>query len=171
MYLPVNKDGVLTIAEGSSNDAFGDISYLYPFDVDLDQAVIKRTYQAFRDRKGNPAGIGFAIAAAAALAAAMENRNAAADLFRLSWQPYWLEPFGMIREVSSQTYGCFLTDYGAILRTAMLGFTGIRIGESDWNKYDVTLPENWSAIEIERIYVRGEPKHVIAKHGSKARIV
>jgi trehalose/maltose hydrolase-like predicted phosphorylase len=171
MYLPVNTDGVLTIAEGSSNDAFGDISYLFPFDVDLDQAVIKRTCQAFRDRKESAVGIGFAVAAASALVAVMGDRKAANELFRLSWQPYWLEPFGMIREVSSQTYGCFLTDYGAILQTAMLGFTGIRVSESDWNKYDVTLPENWKSIEIERIYVRGEQKHVIARHGSKARIV
>jgi hypothetical protein len=161
----------LTIAEGSPNDAFGDISYLFPFDIDLDQAVIKRTWQASRNRKEAAVGIGFAISAASALAAAMGDRKAAAELFRLSWQPYWLEPFGMIREVTSQTYGCFLTDYGAILQTAMLGFTGIRIGESDWNKYDVTLPENWKSIEIERIYVRGEQKHVIAKHGSRAEIV
>ncbi|MGA2985889.1 MAG: hypothetical protein ABSG32_18945 [Terriglobia bacterium] len=171
MYLPVNTDGVLTIAEGSSNDAFGDISYLFPFDVDLSPAVIKRTWQAFRGRKETAAGIGFAIAATSALAAAMDDRKASAELFRLSWEPYWLEPFGMIRELSSHTYGCFLTDYGAILQTAMLGFTGIRIGESDWNKYDATLPQNWKSIEIERIYIRGEQKHVIAKHGSRAQIV
>jgi len=171
MYLPFNAEGALTIAEGSSNVAIGDLSYLFPFDVDLDQAAVESTWRAFRGKKESAVGIGFARAATSALAAAMDDRKGAAELFRLSWEPFWLEPFGMIREASSQTYGCFVTDYGAILQTAMFGFTGIRIGESDWNKYSVTLPENWRSIEIERIYVRGEQKHVIAKHGSKARIV
>jgi len=171
MYLPINGDGVLTIGDGSSKDALGDISCLFPFDVDLDQTVFQRTWRAFYDKKVSAGAIGFVMAATSAAAAAMGDRKAAADLFRLSWQPFWLEPFGMIREISSQTYGCFLTDYGSILQTAMLGFTGIRIGESDWAKYDAVLPENWNSIEIERIYVRGEGKHVIAKHGSRARIV
>jgi trehalose/maltose hydrolase-like predicted phosphorylase len=171
MYLPLNARGALAIAEGSPEVAAADISFLLPFDLDLDPAVLESTWRTFRDKKRSTGGIGFGLAAASALAATMGDRKAAAELFRASWERFWLEPFAMIREASSQTYGCFLTNYGAILQAAMLGFTGIRIGESDWNKYNVTLPENWKSIEIERIYVRGEQKHIIAKHGSKARIL
>jgi hypothetical protein len=52
----------------------------------------------------------------------------------------------------------------------MLGFTGLRVSEREWNKFEATLPENWNSIEIERIYIRGQEKRVSASHGKKARI-
>ena len=53
----------------------------------------------------------------------------------------------------------------------MLGFTGLRVSEGEWNRYEATLPENWKSIEIERIYIRGEKKRVVAQHGKKAQIL
>ncbi len=76
----------------------------------------------------------------------------------------------MMREAAPRTDGCFLTNYGWLLRTAMLGFTGLRVSEGEWNKFEATLPETWNSIEIERIYIRGQEKRVSASHGKKARI-
>ena len=171
MYLPINVDGVLTIAEQSPNDAFGDISYLLPFDVELDHSVLQRTWEAHRSVKSTAPEIAFAKVAEAALTAVMGDRAAAARLFRDSWAPDWLEPFGMIREASPQTHGCFLTNCGSLLRTAMLGFTGLRVSDGEWDRYDATLPENWKSIEIQRIYIRGEKKRMFAQHGKKAQLV
>jgi trehalose/maltose hydrolase-like predicted phosphorylase len=170
MYLPVNKQGVLTIAEDSANDAFGDVSYLLPFGVEVDESVLKRTWNTYRMITSTKPKIAFAKAAESSLVAVMGDRRAAARLFRDSWQPDWLEPFGMMREAAPRTDGCFLTNYGSLLRTAMLGFTGLRVSEREWNKFEATLPENWNSIEIERIYIRGQEKRVSASHGKKARI-
>jgi hypothetical protein len=152
MYLPVNSEGVLLIAEGSPNPAMGDISYLLPFDLDLDPEVSRRTWNAFNRRKQAVVGVGFAQTAAAALAAVMGDRKAAADLFRSSWRPYWLEPYGMIRETVSQSYGCFLTDYCSILQSAMLT-----------SFYDVLLSR--SAVSSGKYPVRGNVlKHAEMNH-------
>ncbi len=77
----------------------------------------------------------------------------------------------MIRETPFQDYGCFLTDYGSLLQTAMFGFTGLRISEGDWQKYPASLPEGWSRIEVDRIFVKGEEKKLIATDGAPAQLV
>ena len=47
----------------------------------------------------------------------------------------------------------------------MVGFTGIRVTHPGWAKYPATLPERWERIEIERVWVRGEAKQLIAING------
>ena len=81
-----------------------------------------------------------------------------------------MPPNGMIKEAEPQTYGCFLTDFGAMLQSAMIGFTGLRIQERDWAKYPATLPEGWRSIEVDRIWVRGEPKRLVAVEGRKPQL-
>ena len=107
----------------------------------------------------------------AATAAFLGDKRRAAELFDESWRNVWLEPFGMIREAPSQDYGCFLTNFGSLLQTTMLGFTGIRINEGDWRKYPATLPAGWSRIEIDRIWVKGDPKRLIAVDGASAKLL
>jgi hypothetical protein len=110
-------------------------------------------------------GIGFATAGVATSAALFGDKAKAAGLFREAWKDGWLEPYGMSRELPSQDYGCFVTNCGALLQTAMLGFTGLRINDGDWRKYPASLPQGWTRIEIDRIWVKGMPKRLIAEDG------
>jgi protein-glucosylgalactosylhydroxylysine glucosidase len=171
MYFPISAAGVLTIAEQSPNNAAGDISYLLPFDCAIDPSVARRTWEAYQSAKSSAPMIAFAKLAVSALAAVMGDRATAGRLFRDSWAPDLLGPFDMTREASPQTHGCFLTNQGSLLRTAMFGFTGIRINEGAWNKYEAALPETWQSIEIERVYIRGAKKRIVARHGKKADII
>jgi hypothetical protein len=77
----------------------------------------------------------------------------------------------MIREVPSQDYGCFLTNFGSLLQTAMLGFTGLRVNEGNWAKFPASLPVGWGGIEIDRIFVRGEAKRLVATDGAPAKLL
>ncbi len=115
--------------------------------------------------------IGFAEAAEAATAAFLGDKHRALELFHQSWKNVWLEPFGMIRETPSQDYGCFLTNFGSLLQTAMFGFTGLRISEEDWRKYPASLPAGWSRIEIDRVFVKGEAKRLVATDGTPAQLL
>lgn len=58
-----------------------------------------------------------------------------------------------------------------MLQCVMMGFTGLRIQEGDWAKYPATLPETWKSIEINRIWVRGETKRLVAVQGRKPQIL
>lgn len=134
------------------------------------QGLLRNTFnyeKAFRS--GRPPSIGIATAAAAAMAAFLGYRGKARELFRASWRGDWMEPFEMLKEVPTETYGCVLTNCSSLLQTAMLGFTGLRVREGDWRAYPTSLPEGWSRIEIDRVWVRGEAKRLIAEDGKLAR--
>ena len=53
----------------------------------------------------------------------------------------------------------------------MLGFTGLRIRTGDWRAYPATLPEGWSRIEIDRLWVRGKPQRLTAENGSPGQFL
>jgi len=151
--------------------SFGDLDMLTVHDPPLSMEILRSTHDyAVQARGSHPAGIGFATAARAATAALMGDRKGARQLFDESWKKIWLEPFGMIRETPRQDYGCFLTNFGSLLQTAMLGFTGLRIRPGDWRAYPATLPEGWSKIEVDRLWVRGQPKHLVAENGRLAEL-
>ena len=77
----------------------------------------------------------------------------------------------MIREAPNQDYGCFLTNFGSLLQTTLLGFTGLRIRQGNWQVYPASLPQGWSRIEVGRIWVRGDAKRLIAEHGKPAQLL
>jgi len=145
---------------------------LMVFDPPLSAELLRNTYEYEKElRRSSPPGIGFATAALATSAAFFGDRAKAAEWFDESWRDVWLEPFGMIRETATEDYGCFLTNFGSLLQTVMLGFTGLRINEGDWNKYPASLPEGWTRIEIDRVWVRGTPARLLAENGKKAELL
>jgi hypothetical protein len=168
--LPRNpKTGALVAYDGSPQDAFPDLSFLLPFEPLILAGALERTFADFKQREREYM-IGFATAGVAAGAAFQGDRKLAHDLFDQSWRPFWMSPFGMIKEAEPQTYGCFLTDFGAMLQAAMFGFTGLRIQDGDWAKYPASLPEGWNRIEVDRVWVRGEPRRLVAVQGRKAQL-
>jgi trehalose/maltose hydrolase-like predicted phosphorylase len=158
----------------------GQMDFLVVHDPPISPELLRNTHDFEESLKGRPTGalmptsefsIGFASAAVAGSAAYLGEKRRAAELFEHSWKQSWLEPFGMIRETPLQDYGCFLTDYGSFLQTAMFGFTGLRVNAGDWAKYPASLPEGWSKIEIERIFVRGETRRLVATDGAPAKLL
>jgi trehalose/maltose hydrolase-like predicted phosphorylase len=155
--------------------SLGGIDFLNLHGAPLSLELLRNTFEYQEKlRQADPTGtsmIGFATAAVAATAAMLGKKRRAAELFEQSWKDVWLEPFGMIREGPLQDYGCFLTNFGSLLQTAILGFTGLRITEGDWQKYPASLPAGWTEIEIGRLWVKGEPKHLVTVDGRPAKLL
>src|SRR6185312_7565005 len=61
--------------------------------------------------------------------------------------------------------GAYITNDASLLLSAMYGFTGMRIAAGDLRKYPVSLPEGWKRIEIDRIWIKGQPWHLVAEQG------
>jgi len=162
----------------SDSYSMAQLDFLTVHDIPIGSELLRKTH-AFeesvrRERSISASGnfsIGFAAAAISATAAFLGDKHRALEFFHQAWKNVWLEPFGMIRETPWQDYGCFLTNYGSLLQTTMLGYTGLRISESDWRKYPASLPAGWSRIEVDRIFVRGEGKRLIATDGAPAQLV
>jgi trehalose/maltose hydrolase-like predicted phosphorylase len=151
--------------------SLGNMAMLTVHDPPLSATLLKNTYQYERNLRGShPRGIGFSMDAEAATAAFFGDRSEAAKLYRQSWQSVWVEPYGMIKEAPGEDYACFLTNFGSLLQTAMVGFTGIRVTHPGWAKYPAILPEGWDKLEIDRVWVRGEAKHLVAVNGKPAQL-
>lgn len=69
--------------------------------------------------------------------------------------------------------GPFFANMGGFLSGLLLGFTRLEPGADnleDWPKGPVILPAGWSAIEVERLWIRGRPVRLTARHGEIARL-
>ena len=69
--------------------------------------------------------------------------------------------------------GPFFANMGGFLMSLLLGFTGMQpdAGEtSGWFKKRVVLPEGWRAVEVDRVWVRGQPMRLTAQNGEYASL-
>jgi protein-glucosylgalactosylhydroxylysine glucosidase len=76
----------------------------------------------------------------------------------------------LTRENPVYVDGSYITNYGALLMDALMGFTGLRITDGDWAQYPAVLPEGWNRITLDRIWIRGKPMRVVAENGHRAVI-
>jgi len=111
---------------------------------------------------------GFTIPPLAACAAMFGDRKKAAELIHVAATEYTLAPFSISKEYRPYQEGDYVTNQASFLMAAMYGFTGLRISSGDWRKYPVSLPEGWTRIEMQRIWIHGEAFHLIAEQGKPA---
>ena len=66
--------------------------------------------------------------------------------------------------------GPFFANLGGFLMGLLTGFPGLQPSRADvknWTKRPVVLPERWTSIEIERVWVRGIPYKLVARQGAE----
>ena len=64
--------------------------------------------------------------------------------------------------------GPFFANLGGFLLGLLYGLPGLRVGSgapTSWCERPVVMPETWDGVEVERIWVRGRPAHLLARHG------
>ncbi len=69
--------------------------------------------------------------------------------------------------------GPFFANIGGFLTGLLFGFTGLEPSEGPpeaWVKRPVVLPQGWTSIEVERIWIRGQPMRLTARQGGLARL-
>jgi trehalose/maltose hydrolase-like predicted phosphorylase len=194
IVLPYDPDSLVTVFDESTSmfvkrpssldDAsysLGNLHFVWVHGCPVSEEVFNNTYlheEKIRLRRppapsvpGSSRAPSFTSPVYMACAAFCGEREKSAALFENSWKPYWLEPFGMIREYQSQSHGSYITAFGGMLKSVMFTLTGLRISEGDWRKYPARLPAGWEKIEIDRIWIRGKAYKVIAEHGKKAELI
>lgn len=65
--------------------------------------------------------------------------------------------------------GPFFANLGGMLLGLLFGLTGLMIDDNDpsgWAKRDVVLPAGWTDIKVERVWIRGRPARLHARHGA-----
>ncbi|CAN5557971.1 hypothetical protein BH10PSE4_BH10PSE4_32090 [soil metagenome] len=69
--------------------------------------------------------------------------------------------------------GPFFANIGGFLTGLLFGFTGLKVGPGGpetWIEREVVLPQGWTAIEVDRLWVRGRATRLSARQGEMARL-
>lgn len=69
--------------------------------------------------------------------------------------------------------GPFFANIGGFLTGLLYGFTGLEPGPDApeaWSRRPVVLPGGWTAIEVDRVWVRGAPMRLTARQGARAEL-
>jgi trehalose/maltose hydrolase-like predicted phosphorylase len=147
----------------------GSLQFLFLHGLPVSVDLFRNTYE-FEQSPDRICDSGFGCPPSAAAAAFFGDRHRAAEIFRATWQHNWIEPYGLTREYRPFADGSYVTNYGSLLMAAMLGFTGLRISDGDWAQYPAILPEGWTRITLDRVWIKGKPMKVIAENGKRAVI-
>jgi len=104
------------------------------------------------------------------------DRELAAEYARASIEAHWQPDFGGWREYGQYwNYGqfemdCFVSQTGSLLKELLLGLPRLTIGPGSvksWCGGPISLPAGWETIEVERLWVRGKPTRLVARHGAE----
>jgi hypothetical protein len=66
--------------------------------------------------------------------------------------------------------GPFFANLGGFLMALIFGLPGIQVtgrDSNEWPQRHVVLPEGWKAIEIDRVWIQGQPRRIRAAHGAR----
>jgi trehalose/maltose hydrolase-like predicted phosphorylase len=185
IVIPVNpKTNVVIPYDGATPESHyysvGMLQYLFLHGLPVSAELFRNTYDFEEAYRVNPSTVGwdpcgknvtsFGCPPFAAAAAFFGDRHKAAEEFRHSWEPYWIEPYGLTREYPFFGDGNYVSNDGSLLMAAMLGFTGLRISDGDWAQYPAILPEGWNRITLDRVWIKGKPMRVVAENGERAVI-
>jgi hypothetical protein len=113
-------------------------------------------------------------------AAWLGDRRRSLDLFDAGYGQFVEDRFLQTYEYRPDRWpeqpkaGPFFANMGGFLVGLLYGLPGLRLGTGDpatWPCRPVVLPAGWDAIEVERLWVHGQPAHLVARHGDdRARI-
>jgi protein-glucosylgalactosylhydroxylysine glucosidase len=145
----------------------------FPLDKPSEDATIALYLKSAEDYIGSP----MLSALYGAWAARAGDRSLALKLLDEGYGQFCVGRFLQTLEYRSDRFpeqpeaGPFFANIGGFLTGLIFGFTGLEPGPDSpdvWSRRSVNLPAGWSAIEIERLWIRGRPMRLCARQGETA---
>ena len=134
---------------------------------------------ALRDQAPRYVGTPMFSALLGVHAAWLGRRGLSARLFEEGYAAFFDDPFGAPDEFPAAD-GRFpqaspmLANLGAFLGSLLYGLPGMLPSFADpatWPERPVVLPAGWKAIEVERLWIRGAPARLVARHGADRAVL
>jgi hypothetical protein len=187
MFVPVRATGVVPNHDAyRANEEKGEtpevLAALFPFGCQLPAgASEERTLEYYLRLAPKYVGAPMLSAPLGVYGAWAGHRDEALRLFEDGYAAFRMEPFTSTDEYSPSVFpempraGPFFANMGGFLASLYLGLPGIRPNGGEparWPERPVVLPAGWRSIEVERLWVRGAPIGLEARHGaSRARLI
>jgi hypothetical protein len=149
---------------------------VFPLGFDMAPEVEAATLKFYLDRRKDYIGSPMLSALYGVWAAYSGDRGLSARLMDDGYGRFCVGRFLQTLEYREDVFpeqpraGPFFANLGGFLMGLLLGFPGLRPGPGEpenWMRRAVVLPEGWSSIEVERVWIRGRPFKLMARQGAK----
>jgi len=135
--------------------------------------VERATLRFYLDRVEPYVGYPMLSAPMGVWAAWLGDRALSARLFEEGYAEFIEEPWLVANEFSKRfpdrpRAGPLVANMGGFLTGCLYGLPGLVLGSDEpetWARRPVVMPEFWDAVEVDRIWVRGRPARLVARHG------
>jgi hypothetical protein len=170
----LDHDGYTRREEKASTPAA--LAGLFPLGYPVSEKVERATLRFYLDMADDYVGSPMLSALLGAWAARLGDRKLSSRLFEEGYAKFASERFNVVHEYRSDKFpeqpvsGPFMANLGGFLLSCLYGLTGLRVGPgepSTWCERPVVMPDLWDGVEVERIWVRGKPASLSAKHGDE----
>jgi hypothetical protein len=147
---------------------------LFPLTFDVPPDVERATYEYYLGLADEYVGAPMLSALLGVYAARLGDRGRSLELFERGYASFVLEPFSITAEYDPNVFpeqpiaGPFTANIGGFLTSLLYGLTGLRIDDGEpqhWAARPVALPRGWDGVEVQRIWARGRPGRLSARHG------
>jgi trehalose/maltose hydrolase-like predicted phosphorylase len=174
----LNHDGYHPTEEkGNTPEA---LAGLFPLGYEVSREIEQATLRYYLDRVDDYLGAPMLSAICGVWAAWVGDRARSLKLFEEGYAAFVSERFLNTHEYREDRFpeqpvaGPFFANLGGFLMACLYGLPGIRFGPGEpetWCRRPVVMPDGWEGIEVERVWVRGQPARLLAYHGDdRARL-
>jgi len=152
---------------------------IFPLESSLDSALERRTLDYYLELAPQYIGSPMLSAFYGVWAARRGERTLSLKLLHDGYARFANGRFHQTLEYRPDRFpeqpkaGPFFANMGGFLLDLLLGFSGLAIGPGDpasWAKRDVVLPRGWTAIEVKRLWIHGQPARMIARQGKRCEL-
>lgn len=122
----------------------------YPLTIVSDRTQVEKDLRYYEARM-SPEGPAMGVSVLATLHARLNNPEKAYELFRKSYVPNKVPPFGVLAETAGGTNPYFATGAGGMLQSVIFGFGGLDISQKGITQMKVKLPSAWKSLRLEGV--------------------
>jgi trehalose/maltose hydrolase-like predicted phosphorylase len=150
---------------------------IWPVGFPLEEADVQATLDFYLAHAKDYIGSPMLSALYGAWAARAGDRALALKLLEDGYAGFAKDRFTQILEYRPDRFpeqpmaGPFFANMGGFLSGLLFGLPRLRPNDGDpgtWAEAPVVLPAGWTAIEVDRLMVRGRPMRLVARHGEPA---
>ena len=184
LYLPIDQGGgyiknherYSPQEKGTAAATPEALAGLFPWYYEVNQQLQRGTIEVYLGRAEEFVGTPMLSALLGVYAAWIGDRAGSLSWFEKGYADFIEAPFGETNEFSRTRFpdkprvGPFMANLGGFLLSCLYGLSGLRLSAAEpatWFQRPVVLPETWEAIEVERLYARGRPARLVARHGAQ----
>lgn len=118
----------------------------YPLDIISEPEQVQKDVEYYESRIGQGPAMSHSVLSV--LHSRLGNPEKAYQLFKQSYKPNEVPPFGVIAETAGGTNPYFATGAGGMLQSVLAGFAGLHITNDGIIQLDPPLPPGWQSIEV-----------------------